>query len=137
MDLLEKLPVEIQNKVYKFAHHPVASIFKNHIKVDHHRNFSILSIVKDLDNDNMEIKEQIVLEKGSGFNDYSISDKRLYENISKYNMYYDWVVFFYDSLYEQIKEDEDDTEFNYFYENFLEDKERHIKYALDFLKRIK
>jgi peptide methionine sulfoxide reductase MsrB len=85
----------------------------------------------------MEIKEQIVLEKSSGFNDYSISDKRLYDNISKYNMYYDWVVFFYDSLYEQIKEDEDDTEFNYFYENFLEDKERHIKYALDFLKRIK
>ena len=67
MDLLEKLPVEIQNKVYKFAHHPVATIFKNHIKVDHHRNYSILSIVKDLENDNMEIKERIVLEKGSGF----------------------------------------------------------------------
>ena len=80
----------------------------------------------------MEIKEQIALEKGSGFNDYSIYDKRLYENISNYDMYYDGVVFFYDSLYEQIKEDEDDTEFNYSYKNFLEDKERHIKYALEF-----
>ena len=51
IDLLEKLPVEIQNKVYKFAHHPVATIFKKHMKLEHHRKFNILSIVKDLDND--------------------------------------------------------------------------------------
>ena len=66
------------------------NVFKNHINVNHTIKF-IVSL------DDSDIKINIVLER-------DLNNDVGFTNICNYNLYYGWVIYFYDSIYEQIKD---------------------------------
>jgi hypothetical protein len=125
--LMENLPYEIYMNIVKFSVHPVAEIFKKHININHNVNFTVLTVDKCLDDSN--IKTNIILER-------DLNNDVGFTNIGNYNLYYGWIIYFYDSIYEQIKEDEDNNDFKYFYDMFLESRDSHIMDALIYLRRI-